>query len=92
MKIKQRQDEGIRNALNNGVKFGRPKVEIGEGFVSLYGRVKQGEITAVEAMEALGMSKATFYRRVREFEERYTYRAGDLISHRPQQDGGNADV
>jgi len=43
-------------------------------------------------MEALGMSKATFYRRVREFEERYTYRAGDLISHRPQQDGGNADV
>jgi DNA invertase Pin-like site-specific DNA recombinase len=35
-RIKDRQMEGIRIALNKGVKFGRKKIEINEKFKSVY--------------------------------------------------------
>lgn len=67
--IKQRQREGIDVALKNGIKFGRPKIEITDAFIDTYSKWKAGEFTAVEAMNKLGMSKGTFYRRVKEYEE-----------------------
>ncbi|MCI8588379.1 MAG: recombinase family protein [Bacilli bacterium] len=48
--IKQRQKEGISNALNNGVKFGRPKKENPQNFDNVVSRWKNKEITAWEAM------------------------------------------
>ncbi|EPY6472023.1 recombinase family protein [Clostridium sporogenes] len=69
-KIKSRQKEGIAIAKNKGVEFGRPKIEIDDNFINIYDKWKAGEIKAVEAMEILNLTKATFYRRVKEYEGR----------------------
>lgn len=68
--IKQRQREGIRSAKARGVEFGRPKIEIDDNFINIYDKWKNKEIKAVEAMKILGLTKATFYRRVKEYEGR----------------------
>jgi DNA invertase Pin-like site-specific DNA recombinase len=67
-RIKERQEEGIRVALSNGVTFGRKKIEIDENFESIFNDWKQKKITAVEAMKKAGMKSNTFYRRVKEYE------------------------
>lgn len=67
-RIKERQEEGIKIALNNGIKFGRKKINIGENYKSIYNEWKNNKITAVEAMKKLGMKSNTFYRRVKEYE------------------------
>lgn len=67
--IKQRQAEGIEVALNNGVKFGRPKQEITADFKKAYTEWKAGQITATEAMKRIDMKPNTFYRRVKEYEQ-----------------------
>ena len=69
--IKQRQKEGIASAKNKGVKFGRPKLEVNsDNFECIYKQWKDGEIKGVEAMQMVNMTKATFYRRVKEYEYR----------------------
>ncbi|MBA3817085.1 MAG: recombinase family protein [Parachlamydiaceae bacterium] len=67
-RINERQVEGIRSALNKGIKFGRKKLEINEKFKSVYPDWKQNKITAVEAMNIVGMKSNTFYRRIKEYE------------------------
>ena len=67
-RIKERQEEGIRIAINNGVKFGRKKIASNSNFVSVYDDWKLGNITALKAMELVGMKANTFYRRVKEHE------------------------
>lgn len=69
-RIKERQEEGIRIALGKGIKFGRKKIEISKEFESVYADWKYKKITAVAAMELLGMKNNTFYRRVKEYELR----------------------
>lgn len=66
--ILQRQREGIEAARKNGKKFGRPQAETPEDFEAIVKRWKNGEILAVEAIKLLGMSKPTFYRKVKEME------------------------
>jgi DNA invertase Pin-like site-specific DNA recombinase len=68
-KINSRQAEGIAIALKEGVKFGRPKQEIGDDFITIYQDWREEKITAVAAMQKLGMKPNTFYRRVREIEQ-----------------------
>ncbi len=68
--IKQRQKEGIASAKNKGVKFGRPTIAIDDNFETVYKQWKNGEVKAVEAMKILGMTKPTFYRKVKEYEGR----------------------
>jgi DNA invertase Pin-like site-specific DNA recombinase len=68
-KINSRQAEGIETALAKGVKFGRPKQEIGTDFILTYQDWREEKITAVTAMKNLGMKANTFYRRVREIEQ-----------------------
>ena len=67
-RINERQEEGIRVAINKGIKFGRKKIGIDENFKSVYKDWKEDKITAVEAMKIVGMKSNTFYRRVREYE------------------------
>jgi DNA invertase Pin-like site-specific DNA recombinase len=67
-KNRQRQAEGIEIAKADGVKFGRPKVEIDAAFVLIYDEWKNGAITATTAMKKLNMKYRTFYRRVNEYE------------------------
>ena len=69
--IKQRQKEGIASAKNKGIKFGRPKLEVNvEDFECIYKQWKDEKIKGVEATQMLNMTKATFYRRVKEYEDR----------------------
>ena len=63
-----RQKEGIAVAKASGVKFGRPAVEVGADFIKQYERWKKEEITATAAFKSLGMSKTTFYKKVKEYE------------------------
>ena len=68
-RIRKRQREGIDVALQNGIVFGRPKVKVTAEFKQAYDRWKLKEITAVKAMQEIGVKKTTFYKLVREYEE-----------------------
>lgn len=68
LRTKERQREGIKIAREKGIKFGRRKIDPGEKFEEVYQEWKSGEITAVKAMEMLGLKSNTFYRRVKEYE------------------------
>ncbi|PZX02860.1 resolvase-like protein, partial [Psychrobacillus insolitus] len=68
-RIRKRQREGIDVALQNGKIFGRPKVTLTEEFKEAYASWKSGEITAVKAMQEIGVKKTTFYKLVKEYEE-----------------------
>ena len=62
--ILQRQREGIEIAKQQGKYKGRKPLSP-PGFQEMVIRWKRGEITAAEACRRLGMSKATFYRKVK---------------------------
>lgn len=63
--ILQRQREGIEIAKQQGKYKGRKPLSP-PGFQEMVIRWKRGEITAAEACRRVGMSKATFYRKVKE--------------------------
>lgn len=65
----KRQAEGIAAAKARGKHLGRPRMEIPNEFPTLYKQWKQGEIKAVEFMDIVNMTKGTFYRKVKEYEE-----------------------
>ena len=65
--ILQRQAEGIEIAKQEGKYKGRKKIE-NDKFEKVYKDWKAESITAVRAMELLGMKRNTFYRRVAEYE------------------------
>ena len=62
--ILQRQREGIEIAKQQGKYQGRKPLSP-PGFQEMVIRWKRGEITAAEACRRLGISKATFYRKVK---------------------------
>lgn len=66
--IRKRQREGIEAARARGVRFGRPRMEMPANFTEIVEQWRQGEFTAQEAAEKLGVSRSTFFRRVRELE------------------------
>lgn len=63
--IKQRQMEGIKAAKANGVKFGRPKIEVTEAFYVAAEKWKNGDISMGQAAKEAGLSFTTFYRRLK---------------------------
>lgn len=65
--ILQRQAEGIAIAKQEGKYRGRKKIE-SDKFEKIYKEWKADNITAVRAMNLLGMKRNTFYRRVAEYE------------------------
>ena len=66
--ILQRQKEGIAVAKAAGKYKGRTKQALGvERFKAVCKRWRAGEITAVKAMEIMGLKPNTFYRRVKEY-------------------------
>ncbi len=65
--IRKRQAEGIAAAKARGVKFGRPEVELPNYFGKIVKAWEQRKITTEDAVEKCGVSRATFYRRVREY-------------------------
>lgn len=66
--IRQRQAEGIAEAKKQGRPLGRRKTDLPDEWEEVTGLWKSGSITAVQAMDRLGLKKSTFYRMVRERE------------------------
>ncbi|MGH0943037.1 recombinase family protein [Bacillus mycoides] len=66
--IKARQREGIDAAKEKGKHIGRPVMELPADWDRLYGEWKEKKIMAVEFMAAVNMKKATFYKKVKEYE------------------------
>ena len=66
--IRSRQREGIEAAKARGVVFGRPVIKLPDNLPQIYEKWKAGEIRAYEAAVECGVSRSTFYTRVRDYE------------------------
>lgn len=67
--IKERQAEGIRIAKEQGVKFGRPTMQISDDILLKY---HNGELYGYEAYNLVGVSKMTFFKRYNEWKQTQT--------------------
>ncbi|MCU5121290.1 recombinase family protein [Bacillus cereus group sp. MYBK249-1] len=67
--IKARQAEGIAVAKEQGVKFGRPSIKIPSNWDKNYKEWKSGNITAQKFAQNVDMSIATFYRKLKQYEQ-----------------------
>lgn len=74
-KILERQQQGIKTAKNNGVKFGRPaSIKNWKLFDKVAERWQNGEISSIEACRICGAKKTSFYKytKLRGFEKKKT--------------------
>lgn len=65
--ILERQKEGIAIAKRHGKYKGRPKKQL-DNFNEVYQEWKQNNLTVTSACKILGISRVTFYNRVRDYE------------------------
>ena len=65
--IRQRQVEGIEAGKERGVQFGRPGVPAPEDFPAIISEWESGQLPFAEALAQTGLSRGTFYRRLREY-------------------------
>lgn len=65
--IRKRQAEGIAAAKARGVKFGRPEKKMPEDFARIVKVWEQKSLSFSEVLKECDMSRATFYRRLREY-------------------------
>ncbi len=68
--IRARQREGIDSAKKRNKHLGRPKTVKPENWEEVYGKWRNGEITARDAMRQLGVGKNVFYRWVGDEKDR----------------------
>ncbi len=68
--IRQRQAEGIAAAKARGVRFGRERKALPEDFCQLVYAWEQQEISTGEVLEICAISRATFFRRVKDLQGR----------------------
>lgn len=66
-KREKRQKEGIKLALEKGVKFGRKKTEYPKEWTSVIKLVENRTINNIKAMEILGLKKTTYYKLLKEY-------------------------
>lgn len=64
--ILERQREGLDLAKKEGRTLGRPRIMATESFDKYYNLVKNGEMTATDAMKKCGIKKTTWYKMVNE--------------------------
>ena len=70
--ILERQAEGIAIAKAEGRMNGRPKKAV-DTFEAVYLDVKAGKLSATAAAKQIGVSRSTWYRKAREYEEGEQY-------------------
>ena len=71
--IKKRQAQGIAAARARGVVFGRRPKNLPENFAPIWVQWVTGNISSSTAAKLCGMSRATFFRKVRETEQSIYY-------------------
>lgn len=65
--IRKRQAQGIAVAKAKGIKFGRPEIVLPDNFGRLIYEWENKKLPIEEVLKECGMSKATFYRRLKEY-------------------------
>lgn len=65
--IRKRQAQGIEAARKRGVKFGRSRIPIPDNFDIIVIQVEQNILNYQKAAKMCNMSRATFYRRLKEY-------------------------
>ena len=68
--ILERQHEGIALALEQKRPYGRPATTISDTFPANYKKWKDGKITATEFMKKESLPRTTFYRLVKQYEDK----------------------
>ena len=68
--IKERQREGIELARQQGKYRGRKKVGFPKNWDEVYPRYKNREITGNKAINEMNLKKTTFYRLIKEYEQK----------------------
>lgn len=63
--MRQRQAEGIKMAKQRGVKFGRPAKETPDNFIEIVNLYKERKITGITAIKMSGLTRGTFYRKLK---------------------------
>ena len=66
----ERQREGIAIAKEKGAYKGRKKIDFPKNWNEIYPKWKNRELTGAKAMELLGLKRNTFYKLVKEYEEK----------------------
>lgn len=66
--IKSRQQEGIEAAKKRGVQFGRPPKPLPDDFEEIYQAWRKKEMSAEEAARRCNFTRATFYNKVKSWE------------------------
>lgn len=68
-----RRNRGIKSKIENGElnDYGRPRVMDFDKFALYYERVLKGELKTKEVMELLNITKTTYYRYVKEYNEKH---------------------
>ena len=65
--MRARQAEGIKMAKIRGVKFGRPSTSVPNNFEEIVKMYEQKEITVLTAIKMSGLTRGTFYRKLKLF-------------------------
>lgn len=65
--IRKRQAEGIAAARERGIRFGRPRLKAPNNFGAIVKQWENRGISIKEVQEQCGMSRATFYRKMKEY-------------------------
>ena len=68
--MRQRQEEGIKMAKLRGVRFGRPPTPTPVDFDNIVKLYKEKKITVVNAIEMSGLTRGTFYRKLKILDDR----------------------
>lgn len=63
--IRKRQAQGIAVAKEKGIKFGRPEIALPDNFGKLVSEWEKKKLPIEEVLKVCGISKATFYRRLK---------------------------
>lgn len=66
--MRQRQEEGIRIAKAKGIKFGRPALPVPLNFDEIVVLYKRRAITSEKACELTGLTRGTFYRKLKQYD------------------------
>ncbi|MGL5753068.1 MAG: recombinase family protein [Paraclostridium sp.] len=66
----KRQQEGIKVALENGVKFGRSAIEYPKNWESVIQLVDNKQLSNIAAMQMLGLKKTTYYKLIKEYKNK----------------------
>ena len=68
--MRQRQEEGIKMAKLRGVRFGRPPTPTPDDFDNIVKLYKEKKITVLNAIELSGLTRGTFYRKLKILDDR----------------------